>query len=176
MMLQQFIILNLFFVACYIIFKSIFFIFFANISVDLIIGISFLIVFFILYKLIGIYIYFYFVNIIKNIYIHYILLLNFVYSLREFILLVNKNFIKILRFNFVNINLFYHKFSFYISDLFNKLLFKFFTNYYLYKLVIKFNIVFGEKYNIKFIVLSKHNVILINQLIYRLDLNVFLNI
>lgn len=124
-------------VCFYFVFRTIFFEFFGNSSVDVLIGCTIFFLFFLIYKKSRYFIYNYLWNLTKNLYLNFFSLFKLIISLRKLILGYNKVYLLYFRYNLFalriisrSINSIYKKINF-------SLLYKFENNLFLNKLNLK---------------------------------------
>src|SRR6185437_7018595 len=120
-------------VGFYLVFRTIFFVFFGNSSVDVLIGCTIFFLFFLIYKKSRYFIYFFLLSLTKNLYLNFFSLFKLLISLRKLVLGYNKIYLEYFRYNllalriiFKTLNVIYKKST---LNLLNKLNLKlFFVN------------------------------------------------
>jgi len=119
-------------VCFYLVFRTIFFVFFGNSSVDILIGCTIFFLFFLIYKKSRYFLYNYLWSLTKNLYINFFSLFKLLISLRKLVLGYNKVYLEYFRYNLFalriiskTINIVYKKI---ILNLLNKFQINFFIN------------------------------------------------
>jgi len=119
-------------VCFYLVFRTIFFVFFGNSSVDILIGCTIFFLFFLIYKKSRYFIYNYLWSLTKNLYLNFFSLFKLLISLRKLVLGYNKVYLEYFRYNLFalkiiskTINVVYKKI---ILNLLNRFQINFFIN------------------------------------------------
>lgn len=154
-------------VSFYLVFRTVFFAFFGNASVDVMIGFTIFLLFFLIYKKGRSFFYSYMWSLTKNLYLNFFTLFKLLTSFRKLVLGYNKVYLEYFRYSFFALRVVSRTMSAVYSKLSLGLLKKFLINLFLNKLNLKF-----------FFVTSKTNYLPLEYTLrnsYVFELNIFLS-
>jgi len=124
-------------VCFYLVFRTIFFVFFGNSSVDVLIGFTIFLLFFLIYKKSRLFIYNYMWSLTKNLYLNFFSLFKLLISFRKLVLGYNKVYLEYFRYSFFALRIVSKSMSLAFNKLSLNLLNKFLINLFLNKLNLK---------------------------------------
>ena len=124
-------------VCFYLVFRTVFFIFFGNASVDILIGFTIFLLFFLIYKKSRKFFYSYIWSLTKNLYLNFFSLFKLLISFRKLVLGYNKVYLEYFRYSFFSLRIVSKSMSSIFSKLSLNLLNKFLINLFLNKLNLK---------------------------------------
>lgn len=153
-------------VCFYLVFRTLFFVFFGNASVDILIGFTIFLLFFLIYKKSRKFFYSYIWSLTKTLYLNFFSLFKLLISFRKLVLGYNKVYLEYFRYSFFALRLVSKSMSVIFNRLSLSLLNKFLINLFLNKLNLKF-----------FFVNSKTNYLPVEYIIKNnsiFELNIFL--
>ena len=124
-------------VCFYLVFRTIFFVFFGNSSVDVLICFTIFLLFFLIYKKSRLFIYNYMWSLTKNLYLNFFSLFKLLISFRKLVLGYNKVYLEYFRYSFFALRIVSKSMSLAFNKLSLNLLNKFLINLFLNKLNLK---------------------------------------
>jgi len=154
-------------VGFYLVFRTIFFVFFGNSSVDVLIGCTIFFLFFLIYKKSRYFIYNYLWSLTKNLYLNFFSLFKLLISLRKLVLGYNKIYLEYFRYNLLALRIIFKTLNVIYKKSTLNLLNKFQINLFINKLNLKLFFVNSRTSNLPLEYVIRNN--------FNLELNILIS-